>query len=259
MYGDAITTPDLETKLIALADAGEAVPPPLLAALEEYGGPQLFASNGQGKWTLPWVGNWRRVWTSRADGRFGGAPVVDGGGRKLLSVQTFVYGPGKDAVTTEALYASPDGSRTVLTRLGDVENAGGNYFDLGFNGVQAYDWCDCRAATRSARRQAWAAAAPRERRPRTLPRRTCRRRCGPARRAARSRCTSAPRRSPSPTAAASSSPTSSRSTPTSSRGPATATEELTGDNKQYEGWEKQATDAARGRSCAGDQLRVKFV
>ena len=139
MYGDAITTPDLETKLIALADAGEAVPPPLLAALEEYGGPQLFASNGQGKWTLPWVGNWRRVWTSRADGRFGGAPVVDGGGRKLLSVQTFVYGPGKDAVTTEALYASPDGSRTVFTRLGDVENAGGNYFDLGFNGVQAYD------------------------------------------------------------------------------------------------------------------------
>ena len=139
VYGDAIPTPDLETKLIALADAGEAVPPPLLAALEEYGGPQLFASNGQGKWTLPWVGNWRRVWTSRADGRFGGAPVVEGGGRKLLSVQTFVYGPGKDAVTTEALYASPDGSRTVFTRLGDVENAGGNYFDLGFNGVQAYD------------------------------------------------------------------------------------------------------------------------
>ena len=74
-FGNAVTAPTLELDLDDLLELSkkQGVAPPdasvmaLVQQLEETGGPQFEASFLQGKWVLPWVGGWERVWSSQAD------------------------------------------------------------------------------------------------------------------------------------------------------------------------------------------------
>ena len=86
--GDAVTAPALETLVLekttgvdigatkGLEGADTAYTSltveELVAKLEERGGSQLAAASGSGRWVLPWVGGWQRVWTAAADA----APIV---------------------------------------------------------------------------------------------------------------------------------------------------------------------------------------
>jgi len=158
--GDAVTSPALETQFIALATSGgdAYALDPLISRLEAYGGSQLFASSGRGRWVLPWVGGWERLYASQGDATFLGGPAVDSlrlatdktrsapllsAGADVfsqVSARHFVYGPGAGGINIEYLYAAPGvEGKLLLTRQGVVNNLGGNYFQLDFpQSLEAY-------------------------------------------------------------------------------------------------------------------------
>lgn len=142
-FGDAVTAPQLETDLeeIAIAAASPAQKEAIrsiIVQLEEQGGPALPASNSVGRWVIPWVGGWERVYTSMEDVSLFGGPTrpsmnVRGGGYELVSSRQFVYGPGEGGITCEYLFEKPGAEEKVLlARTGAVSNLGGNYFMLDF-------------------------------------------------------------------------------------------------------------------------------
>lgn len=146
-FGNAVTAPTLELDLEDLLDLSKTtgVAPldaqvlALVQKLEETGGPQIEAAFLQGKWVLPWVGGWERVWSSQADSSLFGGParstVGRGGGSQLSleGVRQFVYGPGAGGITIEYLYAAANQpTKVLLARQGVVSNLGGNFFQLDF-------------------------------------------------------------------------------------------------------------------------------
>jgi len=139
--GDAVTAPGLELELDEVLQS--PLPPNaevarLVQGLEAAGGPQIAASELQGKWVLPWLGGWERVWTSSpGDASLFGGPARATVGRAttlpLVSSRQFVYGPGDGGITLEYLYASPAApAKVLLARQGVVQNLGGNFFVLDF-------------------------------------------------------------------------------------------------------------------------------
>ena len=140
--GDAVTSPALEIELVERMRDGEGArsPASLVEDLEERGGSQIFASSASGRWVLPWVGGWERIWSNSLETRFLGGPTrteFSAGGQayKQVSVRHFVYGPGDGGLTTEYLHASPsspEGAKRLLTRQGGVTNLGANLFELSF-------------------------------------------------------------------------------------------------------------------------------
>jgi len=146
-FGNAVTAPTLELDLDDLLELSkkQGVAPPdasvmaLVQQLEETGGPQFEASFLQGKWVLPWVGGWERVWSSQADSSLFGGPArttVGRGGGSQLSLEGcrhFIYGPGEGGITIEYLYsAAGQPTKVLLARQGVVSNLGGNFFQLDF-------------------------------------------------------------------------------------------------------------------------------
>lgn len=161
--GDAVDRPGLETRLQQLVLAQKTAPQDaeartIVAELESRGGSQIMASQPLGRWVIPWLGGWERLWTSQPDSSFLGGPVRDnfglstdsqrssvslGAGGTIFSQMSgrqFIYGPGVGGVTTEYLYSAPGvASKVLLTREGVVTNLGGNYFELDFpTPLQAY-------------------------------------------------------------------------------------------------------------------------
>ncbi|KAL1520789.1 hypothetical protein AB1Y20_022353 [Prymnesium parvum] len=157
--GDAVTAPNLETSLLALMGEGGAAPNEaaryaaaerIVAQLEAQGGSQLFASKAPGKWCIPWVGGWDRVWLSDPASRFPGGPyqskqllsldkeglpALQSGATlfNLASARQFVYGPGEGGMVLEYLFSSPAApSELLLTQLANIKNLGGNYFEVNF-------------------------------------------------------------------------------------------------------------------------------
>lgn len=155
--GDAVTRPGLENALLDILQTGpldardDATVRDYVTALEQRGGSQIMASAPMGRWVLPWVGGWERVWTSTSeDDYFGGptlttyslstdsagAPSLRGGSTpfSLSSVRHFVYGPGDKGMTVEYLYSQPNNAsqKLLLSRIGSVSNLGGNFFEVDF-------------------------------------------------------------------------------------------------------------------------------
>lgn len=145
--GDAVTSPALELALLEAMEEGSpnnALAANLVERLEANGGVQLPAAAGNGRWVIPWVGGWERLWTSRPqDASFLGGPSrssfsATSGGRQStfeqVGARNFVYGPGEGGINVEYLHSTPDGSVNdiVLTRPGSVTNLGGNLFSLDF-------------------------------------------------------------------------------------------------------------------------------
>jgi hypothetical protein len=154
--GDAVSSPLLEIQLLELLENEDKTPTReaklggLVTALETRGGTQITAANGQGRWVLPWVGGWDRLWTSATDSSYLGGPASNkmtrrGIGLEQISARNYVYGPGESGITVEYLH-SADGDETaplkfLLTRPGTVTNLGDNIFQLDFN--TAMDECAC--------------------------------------------------------------------------------------------------------------------
>lgn len=160
--GDAVDRPGLELRLQELLLAQQNVSQDeevitIVQELESRGGSQIMASQPLGRWVIPWLGGWERVWTSQPDSGFLGGPVRDSFGLSdsqrpaaslgvgstifsQVSGKQFIYGPGVGGVTTEYLYNAPGvASKILLTREGVVTNLGGNYFELDFpTPLQAY-------------------------------------------------------------------------------------------------------------------------
>jgi hypothetical protein len=138
--GDAVTAPGLELELedvLELPSPGKRSPEAIVLDLEESQGPQFDASNLQGKWVLPWVGGWERLWTSNpSDASLFGGPARDRVGQasfQLSSSRQFIYGPGEGGITLEYLFsASTANAQVLLARQGKVSNLGGNFFELDF-------------------------------------------------------------------------------------------------------------------------------
>ena len=155
MDGDAVTSPALEIDLLETlerlpgATPGDMNHPQFAQAaaivpqLEERGGSQLFAAAQTGRWVLPMVGGWDRVWTSRADTRAFGGPQdleIKGAGKTFtqLAARQFLYGPGEGGAIVEFLYGerTPSGAigqKLLLTRPGYVSNLGDNTMELAFS------------------------------------------------------------------------------------------------------------------------------
>ena len=86
---------------------------PQVTELEERGGSQLESSSGFGRWVLPWVGGWQRLWTNSADASFLGGPAADKFGfYKEISHRQFVYGPGDGGAVEEYLFECPGGEKS---------------------------------------------------------------------------------------------------------------------------------------------------
>lgn len=141
--GDAVTAPALELQLqdLLAGNSSYSQVQELVQALEQTGGPTLAASAPQGRWVLPWVGGWERVWTTQQDAsNFGGPARASLGSRaalQLSSARQFVYGPGEGGITVEYLFTPPSttgaaNKAVLLARQGAVSNLGGNFFQLDF-------------------------------------------------------------------------------------------------------------------------------
>ena len=116
-------------------------PAKLVEELEERGGSQFAAAANTGRWVMPWVGGWERIWTDNpVDASFLGGPSRDGfsdarrGGQfKQVSARTFVYGPGEGGMTVEYLHQAPGSPiKLLLTRQGTVNNLGAHLFSVNF-------------------------------------------------------------------------------------------------------------------------------
>ena len=129
-YGDAVTPSSLETDLIGFLNAPRDAAydqrlASLVAALEDFGGSQLGASFGRGRWVVPWLGGWECIVSTGGALRSLGGPAqttlrlaTDGDGTPVLgsgsgvtferrSARQFVYGPGAGGIAVEHVYASP--------------------------------------------------------------------------------------------------------------------------------------------------------
>jgi len=151
--GDAVTRPQLELLLLETLQSGSAdgaEVEKLVSELETREGSQLFASNARGRWVLPWLGGWERVWANQPDASFTGGsarpsfplqtdaavPVLRAGSSvfQLSSARLFVYGPGEGGITVEYLHECPSaGSSLLLERSGAVANLGDNYISFDFS------------------------------------------------------------------------------------------------------------------------------
>ena len=161
--GDAVTSPSLEVRLAEITEQAQLqaglVPPgsveyaeitDIVTRLEERGGSQIYASFAPGRWTMPWVGGWERIWAQRPDSSaLGGAPTpsfriaTDAAGRPSMrpgstlfsatSARMFVYGPGPGGITVEFLHSMGVGQKLLLSRAGTASNLGSNYFTLDFS------------------------------------------------------------------------------------------------------------------------------
>uniref|UniRef100_A0A7S2N0P2 Uncharacterized protein n=1 Tax=Haptolina brevifila TaxID=156173 RepID=A0A7S2N0P2_9EUKA len=92
----------------------------------------------KGRWVLPWVGGWERIYAASPDATYMGGPKetsfrARGGLFSQVSARHFVYGPGEGGITIEYLHAAErDDNRLLLTRSGAVTNLGENTFQLDF-------------------------------------------------------------------------------------------------------------------------------
>ena len=149
--GNAVSSPALEIDLLELLEEKgrmvgtdpkrDAEAAQIVTTLEARGGTQLGAAKGQGRWVLPWVGGWERVWTNTADASFLGGPSSTSFGKRgvsldQVSARQFIYGPGEGGVCVEYLHAfKQDASaplKFLLTRPGTVTNLGDGIFQLDF-------------------------------------------------------------------------------------------------------------------------------
>lgn len=145
--GDAVTSPLLEIQLLELLEeqapspARDAKAAAIVAQMEERGGTAIFASNGQGRWVMPWVGGWERVWSDVDDMSFLGGPSKASFGKRGVTLDQighrhFVYGPGEGGIVTEYLHSYKSDKdapvKFLLTRPGTVTNLGENVFQLDF-------------------------------------------------------------------------------------------------------------------------------
>jgi hypothetical protein len=145
--GDAVTRPGLETKLLELLGGetgvkGGKTVPMLIDELEDYEGSQLNAAAGTGRWVIPWVGGWERVYAGQLDASYLGGPAKPsfssrGQSFSQVSTRQFIYGPGEGGITIEYLYSAAGAPETapklLLTRPGKVTNLGGLQFRLDFD------------------------------------------------------------------------------------------------------------------------------
>ena len=145
--GDAVTSPALEVQLLELLDEStvdgeyDAAAASLVRRLEARGGTQIGAANGAGRWVLPWVGGWERIWTNASSSAFLGGPSAREFSRRgvavgQVSARNYVYGPGESGITIEYLHSvNADATapiKVLLTRPGTVTNLGENVFQLDF-------------------------------------------------------------------------------------------------------------------------------
>jgi len=146
--GDAVTRPGLELDLLGLIEtktpytpSGKSIPQ-LVSELEDFQGSQLGAAAGTGKWVIPWVGGWDRLWANGKDARYLGGPAqteVSYRGRtyQQTSQRQFIYGPGESGATVEYLYSMPgapaEANKLLLTRKATVANQGDLEFTFGFD------------------------------------------------------------------------------------------------------------------------------
>jgi hypothetical protein len=143
--GDAVTIPGIESRVLETLELPTQVRDPILqelvVELEERGGTQIAASSGFGRWVLPWVGGWQRLWTNSTDASFLGGPASDAfGSYTEISGRQFVYGPGEGGAVIEYLFSSPGGEKYLLSRAATVENLGDRYFRFDFpQPLQAYE------------------------------------------------------------------------------------------------------------------------
>jgi hypothetical protein len=143
--GDAVSRPGVEQQLIdALelpAAARDSVLDGLVLELEELGGTAINASSGYGRWVLPWVGGWQRLWTNSSDASFlGGPPSARFDSYSEISAREFIYGPGDGGMVIEYLFAAPGREKYLLSRAAGVTNLGDRYFRLDFPlPLQAYE------------------------------------------------------------------------------------------------------------------------
>ena len=147
--GDAVTAPGLEIQMLEKMEELPLNSPtrdPIFASLTEQlearGGSQIFASAGQGRWVLPWVGGWERIWTNIPEGNYLGGPGRTSFSRRgvsldQISARNFIYGPGEGGITIEYLHAVGGDSsapiKVLLSRPGTVTNLGENVFQLDFD------------------------------------------------------------------------------------------------------------------------------
>jgi hypothetical protein len=138
----SVNAPRLEEELLNVCDtldkAKDVVAPKIVDALEIRGGSQLMAAGKEGRWVLPWVGGWNCIWSNTADMSHLGGPKETvfntlGAAFTQVSARQFIYGPGQDGITVEYLHeANNDSPKRLLTRQGNVNNLGGNFFSLDF-------------------------------------------------------------------------------------------------------------------------------
>ena len=148
--GNAVTSPALEIDLLDLLDErGRLGVDPIrdqkaaeiVTTLEARGGTQLGAAKGQGRWVLPWVGGWERIWTSTSDAQYIGGPAEASFTKRGITLdqvsgRQFVYGPGEGGIVVEYLHAYKQDEKAplkfLLTRPGTVTNLG--------DGICQYDF-----------------------------------------------------------------------------------------------------------------------
>ena len=151
MDGDAVTSPALELQFVDAIDQNAGAIPgdrpnpqfalaaALIPQLEDRGGSQLDAASRTGRWVLPWVGGWERIWTSDADASCLGGPrelsfSMQGRNFQQVSARQFVYGPGEGGIIVEYVYETPGSStKLLLSRPGSVTNLGENTFQLEYS------------------------------------------------------------------------------------------------------------------------------
>ena len=124
--GDAVTRPGLELELLELIESGNSFTASgrsvstLIDELEEFQGSQLAAAAGAGKWVIPWVGGWERLYANSPGCRYLGGPQqtevsFQGRAYRQVSQRQFVYGPGESGVTVEYLASATWHSHGILT------------------------------------------------------------------------------------------------------------------------------------------------
>jgi len=137
--GDAVTSPSLELDFVEqVTEVGPASAAPLIPLLEQREGSQLAAAGQKGRWVLPWVGGWDRIYCSNMDSTWLGGPKdssFSARGDRFVqtSARNFVYGPGEGGITIEYLHETErGGNKLLLTRPGAVTNLGDNTFRVDF-------------------------------------------------------------------------------------------------------------------------------
>merc|ERR1719387_1601349 len=131
--GDAVNPPGVESRLVETLDlppssSRDTILEEIVAELEERGGTQIGSSSGSGRWVLPWVGGWQRLWTNSYDASFTGGPASKAfDSFTEIGARQFIYGPGEGGMIVEYLFASGR-EKYLLSRAASVTNLGDRYF-----------------------------------------------------------------------------------------------------------------------------------